>query len=236
MPVNYGTNDIGDIYYGTNKIGEVWYGTNLVYTSNKIIDLGNGQTFDIKTNYPALYSNLTVNNFFFTTASSVGAIDQVTLAQDGQLAYLTLISGVDKSYNSSTGILTFYLKVSNSTSTTKGNVHAYLVTKPSQLVNLGAGHSFNVKNLYPSKYTQFTADNFLIKQIKHFNGGGSSSYVCHSSVNYAGTWRAADTCSITKSYNASTGVLTVAMNDTGYDPSTTWNKNSDCYVYLNTRV
>lgn len=50
MPVNYGTNDIGDIYYGTNKIGEVWYGTNLVYTSNKIIDLGNGQTFDIKTN------------------------------------------------------------------------------------------------------------------------------------------------------------------------------------------
>lgn len=35
MPINYGTNAIGDIYYGSNKIAEVYYGSQLVYSSLK---------------------------------------------------------------------------------------------------------------------------------------------------------------------------------------------------------
>lgn len=232
MPVSYGGNNIGDIYYGGNKIGEVYYGGNLVYSSNKIIDLGSGKTFDIKTNYPSLYASLSTANFFFTTTSSVSATNTVVVSADGDTKYVQLTSGVEKSYNATTGILTFRTKVN----TTYGNVRAYLVTKPSKLVYLGVGQSFNVKNSYPTKYTQFTADNFLIKQIKHFNGGGSSGYAYRGARTYAGTWSGTDTFSISKSYNASTGVLTIAMNDTGSSSGDSWNRNSDCYVYLNTKV
>lgn len=233
MPIYNGTNQIGDIFYGTNKIGEVWYGNNLVYTSNRIIDLGTGKTWDIKTLYPNLYAGLTTANFFFTTASSASALATVNVAYTGDTHYLTLISGINKSYNATTGILTLNMKVNDSTA----NVHALLVLKPSALVYLGVGTSFNVKNSYPTKYARFTADNFLIKQIQHFNGGGNSGYAYNGSRSTQGQYTANDAFSLTKSYNSSTGVLTIYMRDLGSTSSgESWDKKSKCYVYLDTKV
>ena len=230
--------DLQSCYFGTTEIEKIFYGTNLVWANNQVIYLGNAQSFNVSS-YSG-YKSFTADNFYFTTASNVSNTDTVNIAYEGDNQYITLWSGIYKNYNSSTGVLTFRTLLNDA----YGNVSAYLVTKPSKLVYLGLGQSFNVKNSYPSKYNRFTANNFLIKTIRHYNSGSSSvsqSYVYHGVRTYPGRWTGRDTFSFTKSYNSSTGQLTVYFNDSGSadgesSDRSPWSQDSSCYVYLNTEV
>ena len=72
---------------------------------------------------------------------------------------------------------------------------------------LGTGRSFNIKSKLPSVYSSLTADNFIV---------GISSipknhayYTCTDKHRYGSAWNSASTA-VTKSYNKSTGILTLS--------------------------
>ena len=63
---------------------------------------------------------------------------------------------------------------------------------------LGQGTSFNIKSLYPTQYMNFTVDNFIVDD-------GTYSLGC--SATYGGS--ASTSGKLTKSYNPSTGTITI---------------------------
>ena len=85
------------------------------------ISLGSGQTFDIKSKYSD-YQNLTANNFYMISFNW-------TLFQDGpDVSGAGPVEGdgwIEKSYDSSTGTLTFRNK--NSWNVNPGNINAVLI-------------------------------------------------------------------------------------------------------------
>ena len=68
---------------------------------------------------------------------------------------------------------------------------------------IGQGTSFDIKSLFPDQYQNLTADNFLCEPIS--NGTSAENISPHG---YEGSWYYS-TYSFSKSYNASTGILTV---------------------------
>lgn len=97
------------------------------------------------------------------------------------------------------------------------------------VVLLGTGTSFNVSG-YPG-YKSFTADNFIIEPIAHSQTQGNYN------INDNNSYYAKTVTSITKTYNASTGVLTAyeQMKTTightgGWAPTTTTNQTVRAYL------
>lgn len=185
----------------------------------KIIDLGEGQTFNIGQYYKR-YSSLTADNFFALSATQATGSDSVRMNPGDDREWHGFKATLDKSYNASTGILTFRNTVMYATGNTSwavrgtANVHAVLVTELDKLVNLGnINGSYNVSSSY-SNYADFTGDNFLIQ--KSGAPAFTNSYYAQSyQYDDSGTGKS----TISKTYNASTGVLNpcrirLASNDT----------------------
>ena len=219
--------ELDNLHIGEKEIQRVLLGESLIWENNRIVNLGAGTTWNIRELYPRLYDKLTADNFFFLTFSDAYTSVSVTV-QSGGSERLYIYGGVSKSYNPTTGILTFYPYLNSS----GANLTAVMVTKPEKLVYLGLGTSFNVRTYFPNSYMNLTVDNFIVKGISHWNGGGSTGLVCNEVRNYAGRFDANDRLSFTKSYNPSTGVLTIYANDYGNtDSNPYWNRNSSVYVY-----
>lgn len=224
--------ELDNLHIGETTIQRVLLGESLIWENNKIVNLGAGTTWNIRELYPNLYDRLTADNFYFLTFNSVST-SVVVNVQTGGSERLYIYGGVTKSYNPQTGILTFYPYLNSSSAT----LTAVMVTKPEKLVSLGTGTSFNVRAKFPTNYMNLTADNFIVKSISHWNGGGATGLVCNEVRNYAGRFDANDRLSFTKSYNASTGVLTVYANDYGNtDSNPYWNRNSSVSIYATTKT
>ena len=223
--------ELQNLHIGENEIQRVLLGEHLIWENNKIIDLGWGKTWNIQNLFPNLYQDLTIDNFFLLGATQVSGSD--TLVGTGEVS---IYDGIQKSYNATTGVLSFNTYCNGTT----GNVRAVMVSKVDKLTYVGFGTSFNVKNLFPNDYMNMTADNFLVKTMKHWNASSelSITYSYHGRRSYSGTWTADGTFRFYKSYNAETGILTVYFNSSGSASgvSDTWNRNSNCYVYASKKV
>lgn len=226
-------NELQNLHIEDKEIQRVLFGDKLVWENNKIVDLGWGKSWNIAELFPNLYQDLTVDNFFLLSANSVSGSDRI----DGT-GRLALASGIAKSYDSSTGALSFYTSYNYGEMT--NTVRAVLVSKVDKLTYVGYGTSFNVRNLFPNDYQNMTVDNFLVKTIRHWNSdtGLPMFYDYFGNRSVSGTWTASGNFTFHKSYNASTGVLTVYFNSSGSASgvSDTWNRNSNCYVYGTKKV
>ncbi len=172
-----------------------------------IIDLGEGKTFNIA-NYYTRFGTLTADNFFILSATNASGSDSVRMNPGDDREWHGFKARLDKSYNASTGILTFQNQVmyatGNNSWASRGtaNVHAVLVTDISRLVSLGnISSSYNVGSQY-ADFANLTNDNFLIQ------ASGSPAF---SNSYYAQDYQYSDsgtgTSIISKTYNASTGIL-----------------------------
>lgn len=151
-------NDLQSCYNGDLEIEKITWGSSIVWENVKFVDLGVGQTFDIK-NYTSNWRNLTVDNFFLVGNSSQASIS----GSDSDSSYINYVSyGYTKSYDNTTGILTFNIWVVNGHWERWGyaSVHAAMVEKKEKLISLGTNTSFNVRNY--SNYNDFTYKNFLM--------------------------------------------------------------------------
>lgn len=219
--------ELENLHIGEQEIQRVLLGESLIWENNRIVNLGSGKTWNIQNLFPSLYSRLTADNFFFLSFNNVSESVRVTV-QEGGSDRLWIYGGLTKSYNPSTGVLNLYPYLNSQSA----NLTAVMVTKPEKLTYVGTGTSFNVRNLFPNDYQNMTANNFLVKTLSHWNGGGANGIVCNEVRNYAGTFSANDLLSFSKSYNPSTGQLTIYAKDNGgTDNATSWNRNSNCVVY-----
>lgn len=222
--------ELQNLHVGDKEIQRVLLGESLVWENNKIVLLGTGTSWNIRTLFPTLYNRLTVDNFFLLSANTVTGSDTVRVNYEGDTHYIYITGGLSKSYNPSNGQLSMYLYNNDNTS----SVRAVMVTKPEKLTYLGYGTTFNVKTRFPNTYQSMTANNFVIRTLNHWNSSGGRSYglICNNSRSYTGTWSGTNTETLNKSYNASTGILTCYLNDTGNcDNIDFWDRNSNVYAY-----
>lgn len=229
MPIDLGTKDIPDIYIGTTEMKEVRLGEVLKWANNQTILVGSGTSFNIANVYSG-YKKLSAGNFFFRTFNGTSASDRVTVA--GSYEYVSISGGMIKSYNASTGSLQMYSAMGSSIDLTKGNkgaVSLVIVTKPSKLISLGTGSSFNVKAKRPDDYQTFTADNFIFSYVPD---DGRTNYLFHESRTYDGTWTASGSGSFVKTYNTSTGILTAYWHTSGTSDTGSWTKDRGVTAYL----
>ena len=204
--------ELQNCYSGSQQIDKITYGDKVIWENFKIIDLGVGQTFNIK-NYTSRWSSLTVDNFF-----CIGTSNQATLSgsETGDVVFY-VYNGWDKSY--SNGSLTFRIKLTDGDGRTAyGSVHAVLVEKRDKLVSLGSGTSFNVRS-YPN-YADFTYKNFLmLKPDGNANNG----------VRTPGSWNAYT--QINGSYSG--GVFSTNFHyEYNYQNSGSRTENDKMIVYL----
>lgn len=158
--------NLEDFHYGEEDGLKIMYGNKLVWEKVKVVDLGTGQSFNIS-NYTNNYSNLTVNNFFLIGTTSVS----MSGYNDDGTGITYFWEGYNKSYNASTGVLTFrmYLINGDTDAWKYGDVHAVMVENIDKLVYLGAGQSFNVRSY--SNYQDFSYKNFLMSKPYNINSG-----------------------------------------------------------------
>lgn len=198
----------------------------------RLIDLGVGTSFNVKNTLPNDYQSLNANNFYIYQANGSigggGSTDEYTHNQASSSGTLV------KSYNASTGVLTCYNSMyedhrdgsgsHSSTGTGSCGVKVFVPNpklkignKVMKLISLGSGQSFDVKE-FVSGWAKLTANDFYAvsySQIGVSQHGGTSSYV------YTQT-----TLQLDKSYNNTTGILTLRIKNT-------WNSTyANANVYL----
>lgn len=196
--------ELANLHIGEKEIQRVLLGEDLIWQNNQVFDLGSTNRYDVKTLLPDIYQDLTEDNFFFLTFN--------TAYGEGSV----LRSGISKAYYPQTGYLEFYSWEQNHEFAT----HAICVTKPQRLPHIGIGQSFDIRSMFPNSYMNFTADNFVVKNIIHNNNI------------YSGSEQGYNYLIFNKTYDASTGQLSCYVNDRGALGSASWNRNSDCDVYL----
>ena len=212
-----------NLYVGDKQINRVFYGSRLVWENNRIIDLGFGRTFDVASVYSD-YGNLTADNFFIVEQDpeTISGTCYGIVHDSQYYTYLTATTNMVKQYNASTGQLSFYLVDSfntNSTSDASTSVskyadfHVVLVSKPEKLVYIGNATAFNIKNMFPNDYANFTADNFVASRWD-FENGSMGGYLLHAPVHDQGTWSGSGSTQFVKEYNANTGILTFKTHNT----------------------
>lgn len=241
MPIDKGTTEYSQIKKGTTNISEIYIGNTLKFSDFKVISLGSGTSFNIANIYSG-YANLTANNFFVLSANNATGSNSISVparpGTDGHTRYDSagFIAKLVKSYDASTGILTMYnaLYRENGVAAGTANVTAGMVIKTGKLINLGTGKSFNLTSY--SGYQNFTNNNFLILSAADTSDGNSYYY-----QTYAYSDSGSGTSSITKSYNASTGVLSAYIRMQSTDTSGVYgyfnmNVTGNVTVYLNPKV
>ena len=191
-----------------------------------IVSLGTATSYNIKEMFPSIdYKQLTNDNFIVGTENAdytfTGTGSSGVHCYPSSGGYDTSVTvsytcnrsaSISKSYDASTGILTV--------TATNATPFSYLILNPeSTVVYLGAGDKeYNIKELYPGiDYTKLTTDNFSVGFTSGSHSYKQSKSVGHrcaqTSGGYDNTQSASFTCtgtiSVTKSYDPSTGILTI---------------------------
>ncbi len=220
---------IDDLYTKTNSCSD---GSGAFYY------LGRGTSFNVASSYPWIdTTQLTIDNFVIGVDSEARISAQ---AKVGSLYNYTSAShtafNISKSYNPSTGVLTLggntysikaclsdsYTYCSNASAGGSVSPFVYLNINSSKFIDLGTGTSFNIKTSYPNiDYASLTEKNFIVGTMAATNLTGTSANSAHQ---YLSTYMSG--FSLSKSYNTSTGVLSVGGN--GYSFCAC---NDDSYLY-----
>ena len=229
MPIFHGGKEITSIFFGSDEISSVYYGSDLVFGGSKIIDLGEGTIFDVKSKYKN-YSDLTVDNFFFQSAT------QAKINAYEESGQVDAFDGITKTYNASSGTLNMSIYARYGTTKNSEKVHAFLVVKPEKLISLGTATSFNVSSY--SNFKKFTVDNFLIKK---FGIADTSTGQEGKIGGVRDPHGFTITTDIVKMYNANRGIFTCYLFGEYLSSKTnpeTWSSSlpSVAEVYLNPRV
>jgi len=220
----YNGKELDSCFYEDDEIQRIMFGDRLVWENVKYIDLGTAQTFDIK-NYTDNWANLTADNFFIVGNSNNAYISGSDNTND---YVIWILDGYTKSYNASTGILTYNVWIYNGRHERwgYGNVHAVLIEKPEKLISLGTGTYFNVKN--NPKYQDFTYKNFLMLRPNLTQGVGNQIAGVRAPIN----WNAS--AKVRASY--SNGIFTCdfygEFNHQNYDSGTPRTDSKAMIVYL----
>ena len=237
---------LSECHYGETEIERIMYSDKLVWEGNKVIDLGSGTSFDVASVY-SKYGELTADNFFFLLSSptSISGTSTATVHDSAYYCYLTIWTGMYKTYNPLTGQLSWYVRNSYSdtysahsggdTRYATASMRAILVTKPEKLVSLGLGSSFDIKSKFPNSYQNLTADNFIATNW-YYGNGGQQGYLMHANRHVEGSWSGTGTTTLIKSYNASTGVLNFYYNNAYSNETESGNVLSRLYVYYSKRA
>lgn len=235
-----------ECYNGDTEIEKIMYGDKLVWEGNKIITLGTAQTFDVASVYPR-FNELTADNFFFVSSSptSVSGTSTATVHDSAYYCYITIWTGMYKTYNAQTGQLSWYQRNTYSDTYTAhsggdtryatASMKAILVTKPEKLTYLGLGTTFDIKSIFPNDYQNMTVNNFIARNW-YYSNGGQQGYITHSSAHVQGTWSGSATTSLIKSYNPSTGILTFYYNSAYSGDMGSGSMPSRLYVYYTRRA
>ena len=115
-------NAIRDKKGTTDKIKATEFANEITNLSTKPILLGTAKTFDVKSLVPSIdYTKLTADNFFIQTITSymTGAHTEKTIFSDRSSGEYGV--EIQKSYNSSTGILTCKIRGVNTYYDSNGN-------------------------------------------------------------------------------------------------------------------
>jgi hypothetical protein len=239
-------NDLQELYVEDTEITKVYVGDRMVWGGNRIIQLGNGTSFDIASIYPN-YRELTADNFFFVSSSptSISGTSTATVHDSAYYCYITIWTGMYKTYNAQSGQLSWYQRNTYSDTYTAhsggdtrystASMGALLVTKPEKLVYLGLGTRFDIKSRFPNDYQNMTVNNFIARDW-YYSNGGQQGYISHSSAHYQGTWSGSATTSLIKSYNPSTGILTFYYNSAYSGDIGSGNVTSSLYVYYSKKA
>lgn len=191
--------ELQSLHIGDKEIQRVLFGDKLVWENNKIVNLGYGQSFDLSSIWHK-YGELTANNIFY--------LDLVTVSVSASVnapGYLSVMGWLHKTYDNSTGLLeTDHYAWGSSHNET--NVNPVLVTDLSKIEYIGTAKTFNIKNLYPDDYQNFTANNFLLKI------DASLEWLLND-YRASGSYSATVTHSLEKSYDPLTGILTCQIRN-----------------------
>lgn len=198
--ITKGNKEINALYYGNKEIFSIYKGNKEIYSNNVAYDMGLGRTFNI----PQLieqgvlpssvdYRNLTVDNFATTTTSYGWFWAEIHNA----------FVGTRKSYDQSTGVLTFDYYNINVDSYSWYNNHVYFIPNPEKAIKVNVGQNTNIKNMYPNLYKRLTIDNFLMLSQRGdgmYNDNGQAWVYCRG----------------VRNYNAETGILNSYYEGGGY--------------------
>lgn len=236
MPVYLGDKEIEIGAFGDKELVNLYLGDKEIWGGGKVIDLGWGTSWDIKSLYPKLYNKLTADNFLLVAANTVSYWASMKPSGTYQ-EYTNCFDGIIKSYNASTGVLEFRTQGDGDTSGIRTNsVRVVLVVKLDKLTYLGYGTTFNVANVFPNDYKNMTVNNFALRTIVHWNTSGTATYSLCSRSGRVGdgytTYSDDGQFGIVKSYDANTGVLRMYGRSWGTsDPNDSWDRSCNAYVY-----
>lgn len=226
MPIFDGTNEIEVVYDGATELEAIYDGTNEVWSNNKVLLLGKAQSIDVRSRYPK-YAQLNANNFFIVSGGNASGRGYYQ-TDIGQLGYV--FCSFTKSY--SNGVITQRLKAEGggkydgAFGPVYDGVGMAICTKPNKLITLGSNlnTTYNIKSLYPNDYQRFTDNNFLILMNSTGDVGvqtGRNEWF--SGQSYIG-----------KSYNASTGILSVSAYAYSQDSGSRTNYGGTVYLFKGT--
>jgi len=238
--------ELNECYYGDTEINKIMYADKEVWGGTRVIELGTGTSIDVASIYPK-YNELTADNFFFVSSSptSVSGTSTATVHDSAYYCYITIWTGMYKTYDAQTGQLNFYQQNAYSdtysahsggdTRYATAGMKAVLVSKPEKLTYLGLGTTFDIKSIFPNDYQRFTVNNFIAKNW-YYNNGGQQGYIVHSSAHVQGRWSGSATTSLIKTYNASTGILNFYYDSVYSGDMGSGSVQSRLYVYFTKRA
>lgn len=201
-----GNKELNSLHIGDKEIERVLLGDELIWENFKYYSLGEGTSINIASIYPD-YADLTGDNFFIKSASGNPTFaDSIVASEYGPR--LGGSSGLAKSYNSDSGVISANLWASGA-SVNRKPVTLVLIPnlqkqiESGKIVHLGSGRSFSLKNI-TDNWANLTNDNFLIS---------SASYAQMTQRYYeGGAYSCAGYATIGFSYDQSNGVLSAFHN------------------------
>ena len=163
-----------------------------------------------------LKNNTTVQVGFFKLAMLEGQKVDLTTYDQHLAKHDDDIAGL----NSSLGGLKFGVDENGNYGYIKAGADSVTPFKTTQLYNLGTGTSIDIKSKFPDIYTSLSINNFIVA----YNSITVSTYYYGGGTTVASGYSASTTknanLNITKSYNNSTGILTISgiSNSVSYYP------------------
>lgn len=232
MPLYWGTKEVDKVTLGDKEIKQIYWGDKEIWSNAKIVNLGSGTSWDIKS-ITSKYANLTVDNFYYLSMNDVSASNSISVPPEG---YLAITGWLNKTYDSTSGIFNSYHFL-NGSSLRSVQVTPVLVVDPSKLIDLGSAQTFDIKTRYPNKYSQFTENNFIIARNKTGREdlpNNPNEYLFNHYRGANGTWSVTCTHKLEKTYSQTTGILTCrfrSIADANVDADD-FNTASSTHVYL----
>lgn len=102
----------------------------IISNLTNIVALGTGTSFNVAEILPNTYQNLTEDNFYMKTCTSTSQAGKNLGGAAGESYKFTNVASIVKTYDSSTGTLTFYVSAYGTINVTGGSGGSYSTGRP----------------------------------------------------------------------------------------------------------